>query len=198
MNRTCARIALACAALVMMHLSRFCEELILWMSPRYRSVQLADRFCTGSSMMPQKKNADFLELARGASGVFAANAAGSAPRPARRRAPAARVVLRRQALALLHSGRAGRRHAAVESLDARYMQAMGGDIGDDPRPRAVPPQRARAGSTRKLPGPGRCRHGRRGADLDGVVGDRGRPAVRLRSRSGSAPPWACPGASERA
>ena len=44
------------AALVMMHLSRFCEELILWMNPRFGFVELADRFCTGSSIMPQKKN----------------------------------------------------------------------------------------------------------------------------------------------
>jgi argininosuccinate lyase len=58
----------ACAAVVMMHLSRFCEELILWMSPRYRFVQLADRFCTGSSMMPQKKNPDVPELIRGKTG----------------------------------------------------------------------------------------------------------------------------------
>jgi argininosuccinate lyase len=58
----------ACAALLMTHLSRFCEELILWMSPRYAFIDLADRFCTGSSIMPQKKNPDVPELIRGKTG----------------------------------------------------------------------------------------------------------------------------------
>ncbi len=58
----------ACAALVMVHLSRFAEELILWMSPRYGFVRIPDRFCTGSSIMPQKKNPDVPELVRGKSG----------------------------------------------------------------------------------------------------------------------------------
>ena len=58
----------ACAALLMTHLSRFCEELILWMSPRYGFIDLADRFCTGSSIMPQKKNPDVPELIRGKTG----------------------------------------------------------------------------------------------------------------------------------
>jgi argininosuccinate lyase len=55
----------AAAALVMMHLSRLSEELILWMSPRFGFIDIADRFCTGSSIMPQKKNPDVAELARG-------------------------------------------------------------------------------------------------------------------------------------
>jgi len=58
----------AAAALTMVHLSRFCEELVLWSSPRFAFVQLADRFCTGSSIMPQKKNPDVPELVRGKSG----------------------------------------------------------------------------------------------------------------------------------
>ncbi|MDO8959330.1 MAG: argininosuccinate lyase [Rhodocyclaceae bacterium] len=58
----------AAASLVMVHLSRFSEELILWMSPRGGFIDLADRFCTGSSIMPQKKNPDVPELARGKSG----------------------------------------------------------------------------------------------------------------------------------
>ena len=58
----------ACAALVMTHLSRFSEELILWMSPRFGFIELADRFCTGSSIMPQKKNPDVAELIRGKTG----------------------------------------------------------------------------------------------------------------------------------
>jgi argininosuccinate lyase len=57
----------AAAALVMVHLSRFAEELVLWSTPRFGFVQLADRFCTGSSIMPQKKNPDVPELVRGKS-----------------------------------------------------------------------------------------------------------------------------------
>ena len=52
----------------MMHLSRFAEELVLWSSPRFGFVRLADRFCTGSSIMPQKKNPDVPELVRGKTG----------------------------------------------------------------------------------------------------------------------------------
>ena len=58
----------ACAALVMTHLSRFSEELILWSSPRFGFIDIADRFCTGSSIMPQKKNPDVPELVRGKTG----------------------------------------------------------------------------------------------------------------------------------
>ena len=58
----------AAGALVMMHLSRFCEEIIIWMNPRFAFVDLADRFCTGSSIMPQKKNPDVPELIRGKTG----------------------------------------------------------------------------------------------------------------------------------
>src|SRR3546814_11042170 len=55
----------AAAALLMVHVSRLSEELVLWMSPRVGFIDLADRFCTGSSIMPQKKNPDVPELARG-------------------------------------------------------------------------------------------------------------------------------------
>src|SRR5207253_10324066 len=58
----------ACAALVMVHLSRFSEELVLWMSPRFGFVRLPERYCTGSSIMPQKKNPDVPELVRGKTG----------------------------------------------------------------------------------------------------------------------------------
>ncbi|MFV0662042.1 argininosuccinate lyase [Denitromonas sp.] len=58
----------AAAALTMTHLSRFSEELILWMNPRVGFIDLADRFCTGSSIMPQKKNPDVPELVRGKTG----------------------------------------------------------------------------------------------------------------------------------
>ncbi|MGA0865270.1 MAG: argininosuccinate lyase [Burkholderiaceae bacterium] len=56
------------ASLIMMHISRLSEELILWMTSRYGFVVLPDRFCTGSSIMPQKKNPDVPELARGKTG----------------------------------------------------------------------------------------------------------------------------------
>lgn len=59
------------AALVMMHLSRFCEELIIWSNPRFGFIDIADRFCTGSSIMPQKKNPDVAELVRGKTGRVA-------------------------------------------------------------------------------------------------------------------------------
>lgn len=58
----------AAASLIMTHISRFSEELIIWMSPRVGFIDLADRFCTGSSIMPQKKNPDVPELARGKTG----------------------------------------------------------------------------------------------------------------------------------
>jgi argininosuccinate lyase len=56
------------AALIMTHLSRLAEELILWMNPRFGFITLADRYCTGSSIMPQKKNPDVPELVRGKTG----------------------------------------------------------------------------------------------------------------------------------
>jgi argininosuccinate lyase len=58
----------AAAALLMTHLSRFSEELVLWSSPQFDFIELPDRFCTGSSIMPQKKNPDVPELVRGKSG----------------------------------------------------------------------------------------------------------------------------------
>ena len=58
----------AAAALVMTHISRLSEELVIWMSPRVGFIDIADRFCTGSSIMPQKKNPDVPELARGKTG----------------------------------------------------------------------------------------------------------------------------------
>ena len=58
----------AAAALCMVHISRFSEELILWMSQNFGFIKIADRFTTGSSIMPQKKNPDVPELARGKTG----------------------------------------------------------------------------------------------------------------------------------
>ncbi len=58
----------ACASILMMHLSRFSEELILWSSAQFGFIELSDAFCTGSSIMPQKKNPDVPELIRGKTG----------------------------------------------------------------------------------------------------------------------------------
>lgn len=58
----------SCLAMVMMHLSRFCEELILWSSHEFSFVEMDDAFSTGSSIMPQKKNPDVAELIRGKTG----------------------------------------------------------------------------------------------------------------------------------
>ena len=58
----------AAASLIMTHLSRFSEELVLWSSAQFNFIELPDRFCTGSSIMPQKKNPDVPELIRGKTG----------------------------------------------------------------------------------------------------------------------------------
>jgi argininosuccinate lyase len=58
----------AAASLIMMHLSRFSEELVLWVSPQFGFIDLGDAYCTGSSIMPQKKNPDIPELVRGKTG----------------------------------------------------------------------------------------------------------------------------------
>ncbi|KAB0667559.1 argininosuccinate lyase [Oryzomonas japonica] len=59
---------LAASSIIMMHLSRFSEELILWSTSEFRFIELSDGFCTGSSIMPQKKNPDVPELVRGKTG----------------------------------------------------------------------------------------------------------------------------------
>ena len=57
-----------CASIIMMHLSRFCEELILWSSQEFQFIEMDDAYSTGSSIMPQKKNPDIAELIRGKTG----------------------------------------------------------------------------------------------------------------------------------
>lgn len=59
---------LSALSLIMMHLSRFCEEIIIWNSNEYGFVEIDDRYSTGSSIMPQKKNPDIAELVRGKTG----------------------------------------------------------------------------------------------------------------------------------
>jgi argininosuccinate lyase len=64
---------LSCAAITMMHLSRLAEELILWSSTEFGFIEISDAFCTGSSIMPQKKNPDVAELIRGKTGRIYGN-----------------------------------------------------------------------------------------------------------------------------
>ncbi len=59
---------LSCCAVIMMHLSRLCEELVLWSSKEWNFVEIAEDFTTGSSIMPQKRNPDIAELVRGKTG----------------------------------------------------------------------------------------------------------------------------------
>ena len=67
-DRDFAIEALSCSSIIMMHLSRFCEELILWSTDEFRFVEMDDAYSTGSSIMPQKKNPDVAELIRGKTG----------------------------------------------------------------------------------------------------------------------------------
>jgi argininosuccinate lyase len=67
-DRDFAAEGLFCASLIMMHLSRLCEEIVMWANPRFGFVALPDAFATGSSIMPQKKNPDVAELMRGKTG----------------------------------------------------------------------------------------------------------------------------------
>jgi len=67
---------LSSSSIIMMHLSRLCEELVMWSSTEFRFVELDDAFCTGSSIMPQKKNPDVAELVRGKTGRVYGNLFG--------------------------------------------------------------------------------------------------------------------------
>ena len=107
----------AAAALVMIHLSRFAEELVLWSSPRFGFVALADRFCTGSSIMPQKKNPD----------VPGARARQERPRD---RPPRGAAGADEGAAAHLQQGQPGRQGAAV-----RHGRHAGRHARDHDRPR---------------------------------------------------------------
>ena len=63
-------------SMIMMHLSRICEELVMWMNPQFGLIDLDESFCTGSSIMPQKKNPDVAELIRGKTGGVYGNLIG--------------------------------------------------------------------------------------------------------------------------
>ena len=67
-DRDCLLEFLSACSISAMHLSRMAEDLILWMSQPFSFIDIADRFCTGSSLMPQKKNPDILEIVRGKTG----------------------------------------------------------------------------------------------------------------------------------
>ena len=66
----------ACASITMMHMSRWCEELVLWSCQQFDFIELSDSYCTGSSIMPQKKNPDVPELVRGKYGRVAGHLVG--------------------------------------------------------------------------------------------------------------------------
>ena len=70
-DRDFALEAVFCGSLIMIHLSRFCEEVIIWANPNFGYVRLPDAYSTGSSIMPQKKNPDSCELMRGKTGRVA-------------------------------------------------------------------------------------------------------------------------------
>jgi argininosuccinate lyase len=72
-SRDCALEFLGAAAICMVQLSRLAEELVLWSSAEFGFIELADAYCTGSSLMPQKKNPDVAELVRGKSGRVIGN-----------------------------------------------------------------------------------------------------------------------------
>ena len=72
-DRDCLLEFLAAAAIAGMHLSRLCEDFIIWASQPFGFIELADAFCTGSSLMPNKKNPDVLELVRGKCGRLYGN-----------------------------------------------------------------------------------------------------------------------------
>ena len=66
----------SCLSMIMMHLSRFCEELILWLTDSFNFIEISDAYSTGSSIMPQKKNPDMAELIRGKTGRVFGNLTG--------------------------------------------------------------------------------------------------------------------------
>ncbi len=67
-DRDFAADILYCLSMIMMHLSRFCEEIVLWSNQQFKFIELSDAYSTGSSIMPQKKNPDMAELIRGKTG----------------------------------------------------------------------------------------------------------------------------------
>ena len=121
----------AAGALTMTHLSRFSEELILWMSPRFGFIDIADRYCTGSSIMPQKKNPDVAELVRGKTGRVNGHLI------------ALLTLMKGQPLAYNKDNQEDKEPLfdTVDTLQASLavFAGMVGGIGDDGRPEPVTP-----------------------------------------------------------
>ena len=126
------------AAIAAMHLSRFAEEIVLWLTEPFRFVRLSDAFTTGSSIMPQKRNPDAAELVRAKAGRLLGALTGLFGGD---EGPAARLCQG-------HAGRQGagvrcRRHlVAVPSRDdrhgARHEARQSGDAARSPRPASAP------------------------------------------------------------
>ncbi len=118
----------AAAALIMVHVSRLAEELVLWMSPRYGFIRLPDRFTTGSSIMPQKKNPDVPELARGNRPPDGAADADEGPAAHLQQGQPGR-----QGAAVRHRRHAARHPARLCRDGARHRGRHGGDAGGSGR-----------------------------------------------------------------
>ncbi len=184
---------MSAASLAMLHVSRLSEEIVIWMSQSFGFIELADRFCTGSSIMPQKKNPDVAELARGKT-------------EPRRRPPDGPLHADEGPAARLQQGQPGRQGAALrqrrhaEGHAARLRRDGAGHHGqgrgdgarraarlrdrDRPRRRArqegrAVPRRARSGRARRQARDGRRRRPERAAARDPAglsSGDRRRRA----------------------
>ncbi len=165
----------AFASICMVHVSRLAEEIVLWMSQNFGFIDLADRYCTGSSIMPQKRNPDVAELARGKSGRVVGHLMASADAD---EGPAADLQQGQpggQGAALRHRRHAGR-HAAHHGRDGGRHHGQGRGHGarraarlrHRHRPGRLPgeegpalPRRARGGGARGEGGAGAgCRPGR--------------------------------------
>ena len=177
------------ASLAMMHISRLSEELVLWMSPRFGFIDIADRFCTGSSIMPQKKKPRRGRARAGQDRPRVRRPDGAADADEGPAADVQQGQPGRQGAAV-RCGRHARRHARDLRRDdrrhhgeaGRDARGRAGRLRDRDRPRRLPrqeglavPRRARGGRARgeALRGPG-GRPGRPVADgLEGSGGDAG-------------------------
>ena len=125
-DRDFALETLAAASIAAVHLSRLAEEIVIWTSPLTGLVKLSDKFTTGSSIMPQKRNPDAAELVRAKTGRIIGALNGAAHRD---EGPAARLCQG-------HAGGQGRR-------DGRARRAVAVDRGDDRHGRRHEPDTAR-------------------------------------------------------
>ncbi len=119
-DRDFALEALAAASICAMHLSRFAEEIVIWTTPQFGFVRLSDRFTTGSSIMPQKRNPDAAELVRGKAGRVIGALNGAADR---HEGPAADL---RQG----HAGGQGRHCSTPCATLSLCIAAMAGMVRD--------------------------------------------------------------------